>query len=166
MCVAPLAVSKVSSEETRLHGVRLVVLSVRVMTPRISVRRPVAPTLGNSNEEEKIWPVPAVNDTGVPMAVPAALRNEIVPVQAAAVPFDELAAVFTTLICAVSELASPMGGEVSEWVFVVEVGCVWANSAPAHPKTTMHSSCRENVMVRGRFPGKRRCSRAQSFTKP
>jgi hypothetical protein len=55
-------------------------------------------------------PLATVNGVAVPMTVPLALRNETVPVQEAAVPLDEFDAVFTILICAVSELASPTGG--------------------------------------------------------
>jgi hypothetical protein len=51
-----------------------------------------------------------VNGVAAPIIAPLAFKNEIVPVQEAAVPLFEAEAVFTTLICAVSELASPTGG--------------------------------------------------------
>ena len=46
-----------------------------------------------------------------PITVPLELRNEIVPVQEAAVPPDEVVATFTTLIRAVSVLPRPVGGK-------------------------------------------------------
>ena len=70
-----------------------------------------------------------VNEIGVPMAAPLALTKEIVPVQDAAVPLEDVAAVFTTFSCAVSELLSPIGGEVRDRVVVVDVVC--ANAAAA-----------------------------------
>jgi len=54
------------------------------------------------------------------MVEPAEFRNEMVPVQEAAVPVDELAATFTTLICAVSVLPSPAGGRVMVRVPVLD----------------------------------------------
>ena len=53
-----------------------------------------------------------VNGVALPIVVPLALRNEIVPVQEAAVPSDALAAKFTTLISAVSVAPSPTGGRL------------------------------------------------------
>jgi hypothetical protein len=43
------------------------------------------------------------------------------PVHEAAVPLEELDAVFTTFTCAVSEVARPIGGDVNDWVDVVDV---------------------------------------------
>jgi hypothetical protein len=74
------------------------------------VRVPVTPTFANGRLTELMTPLATVNGVAVPMTVPLALRNETVPVQEAAVPLDEFDAVFTILICAVSELASPTGG--------------------------------------------------------
>ncbi|MGA7240880.1 MAG: hypothetical protein WBY44_34675 [Bryobacteraceae bacterium] len=85
-------------------------VTVRVITPRVSVRVPVTPTFANGRLTELMTPLATVNGVAVPMTVPLALRNETVPVQEAAVPLDEFDAVFTILICAVSELASPTGG--------------------------------------------------------
>jgi len=51
-----------------------------------------------------------VKGVAVPIRVPAALKNEMLPVQDAAVPVDDAAAVLTTLSWAVSELANPTGG--------------------------------------------------------
>jgi hypothetical protein len=78
--------------------------------PRISVRVPVTPTFAKGRLTEKIAPLATVNVVAEPIAVPLAFRNETVPVHDAAVPFEAFEAVFTRLICAVSELASPMGG--------------------------------------------------------
>lgn len=98
-------------------------VTVRVMTPRISVRVPVTPTFANGRLTELMTPLATVNGVAAPMTVPLAFKNEIVPVQEAAVPLDEFDAIFTTLICAVSELASPTAGvfEVSVTVPLVVV---------------------------------------------
>jgi hypothetical protein len=84
-------------------------VTVRVMTPRISVRVPVTPTFANGRLTELMTPLATVNGVAVPITVPLAFKNEIVPTHEAAVPLDEFDATFTTLICAVSELASPTG---------------------------------------------------------
>jgi hypothetical protein len=65
----------------------------------------------NGRVAEKIWPLVTVKGVAVPIVAPAELTNDRLPVQEAAVPLDELAAIFTTLIWAVSELASPTGGK-------------------------------------------------------
>ena len=106
---------------------------MRVMTPRTSVRTPVAPAREKGRFAEKIWPVAIVNEVAVPITVPAALTNESVPVHAAAVPVEvDAEAVLTTLSCTVSELASPMGGEVNDRVVVEEVVCACASTPLKH----------------------------------
>jgi len=80
------------------------------MTPRIFVRVPVTPVFAKGRLTELMPPLATVNGVAAPISAPLAFKNEIVPVQEAAVPFFEAEAVFTTLICAVSELASPTGG--------------------------------------------------------
>jgi hypothetical protein len=93
------------------------------MTPRTSVRVPVTPIFAKGSGTEEMTPLANVKEVAVPIAAPLALTNEIVPVQEAAVPADEAEAVFTTLSCAVSELATPTGGVfmVCVTVPVVEV---------------------------------------------
>src|SRR5689334_20446033 len=127
MCVTPLVVSYVSKEETRPQGVLAVVDSVNVTTVRTSVRRPVAPTLVNGRVAEKIWPVVMVKGVAVPIVAPVEDTNEMLPVQAAAVPVEEAVAVLTTFSCAVSEAASPIGGELNVRVTAPVGVVVWAN---------------------------------------
>jgi hypothetical protein len=108
--VAPVLESYVSNVAWSEHGTPESSVTVRVMTPRISVRVPVTPTFAKGRLTELMTPLATVKGVAVPMIVPLAFKNEIVPAQEAAVPLDEAEAVFTTLICAVSELASPTGG--------------------------------------------------------
>jgi hypothetical protein len=98
-------------------------VTVRVITPRISVRVPVTPTFAKGRLTELMTPLATVNGVAVPITAPLAFKNEMAPVQEAAVPLDEFDATFTTLICAVSELASPTAGvfEVSVIVPLVVV---------------------------------------------
>jgi len=103
-------VSYVSSVASSEHGTPEFSVSVRVIAPRISVRVPVAPTLANGKLTDWMTPLAAVNDVAVPIALPLAFKNWMAPVHEAAVPLEEFDAVFTTLICAVSELASPTAG--------------------------------------------------------
>jgi hypothetical protein len=105
-------------------------VTVRVITPRISVRVPVTPTFANGRLTEPMAPLASVNAVAVPIAAPLAFRNEIVPVQEAAVPLDDADAVFTTLIWAVSELASPKTG-VSAVSVTVPVVVVWHKATAA-----------------------------------
>jgi hypothetical protein len=105
------------------HGTPEFRVTVRVMTPRISVRVPVAPTFANGRLTEVMTPLAMVNGVADPMEAPLAFKKEMVPVQEAAVPLEEALAVLTTLICAVSELARPTTGvlEVSVTVPLVVV---------------------------------------------
>ena len=94
---------------------------VRVRAARISPRVPLRPALENGREPETICPDPAVKVTGLPMAAPLALRNEIDPVHEAAVPDDDVVAPFTTLTRAVSVLPRPKTGSVVVRVTVLLV---------------------------------------------
>jgi hypothetical protein len=123
-------VSYVSNEVSSEHGTPEFSVSVRVITARITVRVPVAPTFANGRLTELITPLATVNDVAVPIAVPLAFKNEIVPVHEAAVPLDDAVAVFTTLICAVSELPKPTGGVV-EVAVTVPLVVVWDNATAA-----------------------------------
>ena len=89
------------------------------MTPRISVRVPVMPVFAKGRLTELMTPVATVKGVAAPINAPLAFKNEIVPAQEAAAPFFEAEAVFTTLICAVSELANPTGGVVEVSVTVL-----------------------------------------------
>jgi hypothetical protein len=104
---------------------------VRDMVARISVRVPVAPELLNGKLTDWMTPLATVNGVAEPITVPLEFRNVTVPVQDAAAgtptqgPMHERRgdAIFTRLICAVSELASPTGGvfDISVTVPVVVV---------------------------------------------
>jgi hypothetical protein len=118
---------------------------VKVTTPRISVRSPVAPTLENGRLTEEICPLVTVNAVAVPMAVPLEFTKEILPVQDAAVPLEDAVAVFTTFSCAVSELPSPTGGELKVRVDVVLVVVVCASPLAAV------RAARVSVVVRNRL---------------
>jgi len=128
MCVAPVVLSKVSNENASAQGT----LDVRVswIWPRISPRTPEMPALENGRLPEEIWPLVTVNVAGEPIAVPAAFKNEMVPVHEAAVPLEESEATLTTFIRAVSVLPSPAGGRLMVRVPVVDV-C--ANSESIDP---------------------------------
>ena len=103
------------------------------MVARIRVREPVAPELLNGKLTDWMTPLATVNGVAEPITVPLEFRNVTVPVQDATagtptqVPMHERGgdAIFTRLICAVSELASPTGGvfkvPVEEFVPVVVV---------------------------------------------
>jgi len=84
-------------------------VTLKDTTPRNSERVPDAPSFEKGSVTEEIWPVPTVKLVADPMAAPLALTKEMLPVQEAAVPLEEAAAVFTTLIWAVSVLARPIG---------------------------------------------------------
>jgi hypothetical protein len=114
-------VSKVSRDVTKSHGTFDPEVTVRDTTARTSVRAPVAPTRENGSVAVAICPLVTVKVVAVPMIVPAAFRNEMLPVQDAAVPLEELDAVLTAFTCAVSELPSPMGGDVNDRVEAVDV---------------------------------------------
>jgi hypothetical protein len=70
---------------------------------------------------DEIWPVLTVNGVAVPIAVPPELKNEMLPVQDAAVPPLEVPARLTTLIWAVSVAASPTGAKLKVRVTVPAV---------------------------------------------
>ena len=102
--------SYVSREVDSEHGTLDVLVSE--ITPRTSVRTPVDAVLANGRDTDAVTPLATVNGVAVPITVPAAFANEIVPVQDAAVPLDEEVARFVTLIWAVSELANPTAGKL------------------------------------------------------
>ena|ERR1051326_5304150 len=136
MCVTPLVESYVSKELARAHGVLAVVDSVNVTATRISVRAPVAPALENGRVAEKICPLAMVNGVAVPIVVPVEDTNETLPVHDAAVPVEEADAVLTRFSCAVSELASPIGGELNVRVTVFVVVCARAFAPVRHTTAT------------------------------
>jgi hypothetical protein len=126
--VSPLSVSKVSSEVRIAQGVPDVV--VTEMTPTISTRVPVAEVFVKGRVAEEISPLETVKLAAVPMTVPPDVVNEMVPVQDAAVPLEEAAALLTTLICMVSLEARPTGGKSKLRVAeVVDVVCADAEKA-------------------------------------
>ena len=115
-----MLVSKVASETPSAQGgLGVAVDRVNVTTPRTAMRVPVAPAPEKGRLAEEVSPAVTVNGVALPIVVPLALRNEIVPVQEVAVPPDALAAKFTTLISAVSVAPSPTGGKVKSRVPVV-----------------------------------------------
>jgi hypothetical protein len=102
---------------------------VRLTTPTISLRRPVAPTFVNGRLTEKLCPLVTVKDVAVPIAAPLAFTKEMLPVQDAAAPLADAVALFSTLTCAVSELPNPTGGKLNDRVVVVDVVCPNAPAA-------------------------------------
>lgn len=68
----------------------------------------------------------------VPITVPLLLRKEMLPVQEAAVPLDDAAAILTAVIWAVSLAARPTGGKSCVLVTVLPVVELWAGG-PAPP---------------------------------
>ena len=124
-----MLVSNVSIETCNSHGGLLdVVDSVRLTSPRMVVR-PDAAVLAKGRAAEKICPLVTVNGVAATIAEPLLFRNEIIPAQDAAVPLELLLARLTTLICAVSELANPMGENGKLRVTVLLLVC--ADRPPA-----------------------------------
>jgi hypothetical protein len=110
-----VAESYVSIEAIGKQGVGTEVEVVTETLPRISPRMPDNPALANGSVTVLNCSDPTVKDVAVPIS-PFALKNEIVPVQDGAgvlLPEDAAAAaaVFTTVIEAVSLLPKPMGGK-------------------------------------------------------
>jgi uncharacterized membrane protein YfcA len=81
----------------------------------------------------------------VPIAVPALFRNDMLPVQEAAVPLDVAAATLTALSCAVSELARPIGGRSWVLVVVLLVVLVCAQIAGAAVTSRVSANFRKNM---------------------
>jgi len=104
-------VSKVSKEDCRLQGAEELE-TVHCTWPRTSARL-LLPTLVKGSEAEKVCPAVTVKLAAVPMTAPAESRNEMLPVQDAAVPLDELEARLATFIWAVSVGAKPTGGKLN-----------------------------------------------------
>jgi hypothetical protein len=100
------------------------------MTPRTSARELVEAIFAKGRLTEEVIPLATVNEVALPITVPAEFTKEIVPVQDA-VSVVEDAAVFVTLICAVSVLANPTGGRLEVCVRVVVVVVVWAVATAA-----------------------------------
>jgi hypothetical protein len=86
--------------------------SVCDTSPWITVRKEAA-VVANNNLAVADWPDATVNGVEEPMVAPAALTNEMLPVQDAAVPDVAFAAVFTTTISAVSELPKLAKGNLN-----------------------------------------------------
>ena len=131
ICVAPVAVSYVSNEAERSQGTPDPLVLVRLITARTAVRRPVEPTFVKGKVMAEICPLVKVKEVAVPIRVPAVLKNEMLPVQDAAVPDDAAVAVLTTLTEAVSELPKPAGGKLAVRVVVVPVVVVCAKALAA-----------------------------------
>jgi len=93
--------------------------------------RPEATDFAKGSEAEEICPVVTVKLAALPITVPLALRNEMVPVQDAAVPPELAVATLTALSCAVSGLARPMGRNDLSRVPVLRLVC--AKTPAAHP---------------------------------
>ena len=127
--MTPLLVSKVSSEFARAHGVDEDDETVNWTDPTISARVPDAPALEKGRLAEKTCPLVTVKLAAVPMIVPVALVNVMVPVQEAAVPLEDAVALLRTLICTVSVLAMPTGGNRKFSVKVVVEVCAEADRA-------------------------------------
>src|SRR4051812_514730 len=91
------------------HGGRgVAVETFTCSTGRMKPRFPVIPAAENASRATLFCPEASVKLEAVPMVVPVALRKDTLPVQDAAVPVDELLAVFTTITSAVSVLPSPV----------------------------------------------------------
>lgn len=101
--------SNVSSDDRNPHGVPDV--RVNEITPTISVRDPLAPVFEKGRLAENISPLVTVKLVALPIAAPADVVKEIVPLHEAAVPLDEALAPLRTLICIVSLDARPTGGK-------------------------------------------------------
>jgi hypothetical protein len=102
-----LELSKVSRVAAGVQDTPDPAVRVTVTTPRIKARTPDPPALANGRRADATCPVPRVNVVTVPIAVPAALKNAMLPVQDAAGPLDDALARFTTAIWAVSVLPNP-----------------------------------------------------------
>lgn len=109
MCVAPLLVSKVSSEIASEHGAGLGKVRVTLRSARNSPRAPVAPELAKGKLIDEVTPEAMVKFVAAPTAVPAALIHVTEPVHDAAVPDEAFAATFVKLTRAVSVLPIPNG---------------------------------------------------------
>jgi len=96
--------SKVSKVAAGVQATPDPVVRVTVTTPRIKARTPDAPALAKGSRADATCPVPKVNVVAVPIAVPAALKNAMLPAQDAAGALDRALAKFTTAISAVSVL--------------------------------------------------------------
>jgi hypothetical protein len=105
--VTPLELSKVSRVAAGVQATPDPAVRVTVTTPRIKMRTAVPPPLANGRLADAICPVARVKVAAVPIAVPAALKNAMLPVQDAAGPLDDALARFTTAIWAVSVLPNP-----------------------------------------------------------
>lgn len=103
---------------------------VHVTTPRINVRTPEPPAFANGRLADATWPVARVNAAAVQIAVPAALKNAMLPVQDAAGPLDDVLAKFTTAIWAVSVLPNPTRN-------VLVTATLLCAMAPVRPKTAI-----------------------------
>lgn len=119
------------------------------MTPRTSVRTPVEAVLAKGRLTEEVTPLATVNEVALPITVPPAFTKEIVPVQDAVSVLED-AAVFVTLIWAVSVLANPTGGRLEVCVRVVVVVVVWAiATAAVNPveATSMVTNRRNSIVL-------------------
>jgi hypothetical protein len=100
------------------------------MTARTSVRTLVEAVFAKGRLTEEVTPLATVNEVALPITVPDAFRNEIVPVQDAVSVVEDVA-VFVTLTWAVSVVANPTGGRLDVCVRVVVVVDVWAIATAA-----------------------------------
>src|ERR1035438_10900758 len=82
--VTPLELPKVSSVAAGVQDTPDPAVRVTVTTPRIKTRTPDTPALANGRRADATCPVARVNAVAVPMAVPAALKKAMLPMQDAA----------------------------------------------------------------------------------
>ena len=128
---------------------------VMAITPMTSVRAVDVLILEKGRLAEKTCPAVTVKGVDVPMGLPVTLLKVMLPVHDAAVPVDELAARFATLIWMVSVLPTPTGPMVKSRVVVVVVVEVWA-AAPTTDITNVNAILRRNMIYLSKFDLRRR----------
>jgi len=125
-----------------------------------NVRTPDPPELAKGRFTDDVWPVVRVNVVALPATVPAAFRNETLPVQDAAVPeFVLFEAELWRITSAVSVAPRPTGWKRNVLVAVEVVVCAKA-AGTATAIDRVRSSLRtviEVSFVSFVQPGKRRC---------
>lgn len=104
----------------------------------MSPRTPEKPALANGRFADAISPDVTVKLVADPIVAPVEFKNEMLPVQDAAVPLDDADATLTTLMRAVSVLPRPAGGRVIVRVPVVDVCAKTDNMEPATMEVKMN----------------------------
>jgi hypothetical protein len=136
--------SYVSNDETSAQGTPEA--GVKETWPRISPRSPVSAAWEKDTLAEKIWPEVTVKLVADPMTAPLAFKNEMLPVQEAAVPVEDSVATFTTLIRAVSVLPKPVGGKSKVRGLAVEEVCAGRDNADAAARVKVKRSFRRDML--------------------